>query len=194
MTAVLPSTGSLLTRVAGELLEEEGLEAVTLREVGRRAGLSRSAAYRHFSSKEGLLAAVAAADLRALRASVEAAAAGSRSSVRRVERMLTAYLAFAREHPQRYRLIYSPNMRERRDPDLETAAREAVEAFAAGVKEAVEAGELPPGDPRELAALLVSTAHGAADLDRIGHLTDEKWGTDADRVAALLVRSLAAAV
>jgi AcrR family transcriptional regulator len=50
--------------VAGALLEDEGRGAVTLRELGRRAGLSRSAPYRHFDGKEDLLAAVAAEGLR----------------------------------------------------------------------------------------------------------------------------------
>ncbi len=42
-------------RAALELLEAEGLEAVTLRGVAERAGVSRSAPYRHFSDKRALL-------------------------------------------------------------------------------------------------------------------------------------------
>jgi len=191
---VASPTRELLVRVAGALLEEEGLEAVTLREVGRRAGLSRSAPYRHFASKEGLLAAVATADLRALRARVqEAAAARGGSPLERVEAMVGAYLAFARGHPQRYRLIFSPIERKREDPALGVAAGEAVATIAGAVGAAVEAGELPAADPRALAALLVSTLHGAAELERAGHLVAEKWGTDADGVAALVVGTLAAA-
>ncbi len=186
-------TRELLVQVAGALLEEQGLEAVTLREVGRRAGLSRSAPYRHFASKEGLLTAVAAADLRALRARVEEAAASARTPLARVEAMLGAYLAFARDHEQRYRLVFSPVERRREDPALRQAAEEAVATFAAAVGDAVAAGALPRADPRALAALLVSAAHGAAELERTGHLVAEKWGTDADGVAALLVRTLAAA-
>ncbi len=188
-------TRELLVQVAGALLEEEGLEAVTLREVGRRAGLSRSAPYRHFASKEGLLAAVAAADLRALRTQVEAAAAGAAAGgpLARVGAMAGAYLAFSREHPQRYRLVFSPVQRKREDPALRAAAEAAVAAFAAAVARAVRAGELPTADPRALAALLVSTLHGAAELERTGHLGVQKWGTDADGVAAMLVRTLAAA-
>src|ERR1700754_2432495 len=45
---------------AAELLDSGGPDAVTVREVGARAGVSRGAPYRHFSDKESLLTAVAA--------------------------------------------------------------------------------------------------------------------------------------
>ena len=41
------------------LLDLGGPEAVTLREVGARSGVSRSAAYRHFADKESLLTVLA---------------------------------------------------------------------------------------------------------------------------------------
>ncbi len=187
-------TRELLVQVAGTLLEEEGLEAVTLREVGRRAGLSRSAPYRHFASKEGLLTAVAAAGLRLLHRRLEdAAAARAGGPLERLGAMVEAYLAFSREHAELYRMLFAPIGRKREDPEAHEAAEGAVEAVARAVRAGVEAGLLPAVEPRALAALVVSTAHGAAQLERTGHLVAEKWGTDADGVVALLVRALAAA-
>ncbi len=197
MTATARSapTRDLLVQVAGALLEERGLEAVTLREVGRRAGLSRSAPYRHFTSKEGLLAAVAAAGLRLLRVRLEeAGAARVGTPLDRLGAMVDAYLAFSREHPELYRMLFgSPIERKREDPAAHRAAEEAVAAVVAEVAAAMEAGLLPRAEPRALAALVVSTAHGAAELERTGHLVAEKWGTDADGVVTLLVRALRAA-
>ena len=48
-----------LLEAAGALLDAGGPEAVTLREVGARTGLSRSAPYRHFANKETLLTVLA---------------------------------------------------------------------------------------------------------------------------------------
>ncbi len=186
-------TRELLVQVAGALLEEEGLEAVTLREVGRRAGMSRSAPYRHFASKEGLLTAVAAAGLRLLHRRLEEAAARAGTPLERLGAMVEAYLAFSREHAELYRMLFAPIGRKREDPEAHEAAEGAVEAVARAVRAGVEAGRLPAVEPRALAALVVSTAHGAAQLERTGHLVAEKWGTDADGVVALLVRALAAA-
>ena len=49
-----------LLRAAGKLLEKEGLEALTLRTLARRTGVSHAAPYRHFRHREALLAALAA--------------------------------------------------------------------------------------------------------------------------------------
>jgi len=48
-------TADRIARAAGELLDEGGPAAVTMREVGRRAGLTAMAAYRHFSDRHALL-------------------------------------------------------------------------------------------------------------------------------------------
>ncbi len=54
------ATRRSLIEAAGTLLDLGGPEAVTLREVGARSGVSRSAAYRHFADKESLLTELAA--------------------------------------------------------------------------------------------------------------------------------------
>ncbi len=63
MCAVVPSTRDALVEAAARLMDAGGLEAVTPREVGRLAGASRGAPYKHFEDKEALLVAVAAREL-----------------------------------------------------------------------------------------------------------------------------------
>ena len=60
------NTRDALVDAAASLMDAGGVAAVTLREVGRQAGVSRGAPYKHFADKEALLAAVAARDLAAL--------------------------------------------------------------------------------------------------------------------------------
>src|SRR5580692_8937647 len=55
-----------LLRAAISLIAEVGPTAFTLREVARRAGVSHNAPYRHFPSKDDLMAAVAAEGFREL--------------------------------------------------------------------------------------------------------------------------------
>ncbi len=55
-----------LLEAAREVLAKEGVEALTLREVARRAGVTHAAPYRHFADKEALLAAVATEGFAAL--------------------------------------------------------------------------------------------------------------------------------
>ena len=51
--------GNLYTSMldtAQEILQTEGISGITMREIAKRVGVSHSAAYRHFASKELLLA------------------------------------------------------------------------------------------------------------------------------------------
>src|SRR6185369_3293046 len=56
------------------LLAEGGTPALSLREAARRAGVSHAAPYRHFASREALLAAIAEGGFVALAAELERAA------------------------------------------------------------------------------------------------------------------------
>ena len=55
-----------LLRVTRNLIDNKGIEAVSMREVGRFAGLSRTAAYRHFKNKQSLLAEIVTEDFNIL--------------------------------------------------------------------------------------------------------------------------------
>src|SRR5205085_11935081 len=57
---------SALLHAALDILAEHGVPGLTLREVARRAGVSPMAPYRHFDSKDALLAAVAEEGFRRL--------------------------------------------------------------------------------------------------------------------------------
>ena len=48
-------------------IRKEGVDGVTLRAVGKRLGVSRTALYRHFADKPALLAAVAQPTMRRVR-------------------------------------------------------------------------------------------------------------------------------
>src|SRR3712207_9402341 len=75
-------TRSALLDAAAGLLEGRGIEAVTLRAVGERAGVSRQAPYKHFADKEALLSVVAAGYFERLGAGVVGAGGGAASRPR----------------------------------------------------------------------------------------------------------------
>src|SRR6187402_3406059 len=51
-------------------IQKDGVESLTLRGVGERLGVSRSALYRHFADKQALLRAVAGEGFRLLRSTL----------------------------------------------------------------------------------------------------------------------------
>ena len=109
---------------ARAILDEGGPESVGLRETARRVGVSATAAYRHFASKEELLASVAAEGFRELRAEMEAALNGHDA----LTRIGLAYVEFALRKRGLFRLMFGPILVERaRYPVLNEASRAAID-------------------------------------------------------------------
>lgn len=142
-----------LLRAAGKILEKEGVEALSLRALTRRTGVSHAAPYRHFRDRESLLAALAAEGFAMLgRAQREAAASGG------LRAMGEAYVRFALEHPQRFRLMFGGQLKIARHPELREIATRAFEALSGAL--AAHAGS-GAGDASIAAWALV---HGLAQL------------------------------
>lgn len=183
----MTTTREALVDAARALLEEGGVTAVTLREVGRRAGVSHNAPYKHFADKEDLLAAVAAGDLRRSHASSRRART-NRSGLEVVTAMLHGYIRNALAHPELFKLTYGPWRGSSRE--LALAADAARSSFVEAVTAAQEDGDFPSGDPERLTALLLALAHGASDLALAGHLAKEGKGhaDPSDLVDDLILR------
>jgi len=107
-------------RVAARaILDEAGPDGVGLRETARRVGVSATAAYRHFTSKEALLASVAAEGFRELAAAMETYTTGSDP----LGGVGLAYFDFALRKPGLFRLMFGPILVERaKYPELNGAA------------------------------------------------------------------------
>jgi AcrR family transcriptional regulator len=167
-------TRELLVDAAESLLDEGGVDAVTLREVGRRSGVSHNAPYKHFASKEALLAAVAARELR--RSAESRSAECDRPADDRLRDGLHRSVSRAVAHPNRFRLIYGQWPADVA-AELIEAAHDAYQALIGLVIEAQRTGALPAGaEPERLASLLRSTVQGAADLAISGHLARDGKG------------------
>jgi len=102
-----------LRESARAILEEQGMDALSLRSVARRAGVSHAAPYRHYVSREALLADVACEGVANLRAELAQAGAPTAEKSERVVRLATAYLRFAFRHPGLIRLMFGAEFRNR---------------------------------------------------------------------------------
>ena len=122
-----------LRAAARAILDESGPDAVGLRETARRVGVSATAAYRHFSSKEDLLASVAAEGFRELTAALESGVEGPDPLIG----LGLAYVEFALQKRGLFRLMFGPILVERaKYPALNEAAKAAfdcVQRVASGV-------------------------------------------------------------
>jgi AcrR family transcriptional regulator len=127
---------------AASMIAEGGAASLTMREIGRRLGVSRAAPYRHFEDKSALLVAVAAAGFDRLKRRLEATEADAPlAGADQLRRIGEEYVRFALENPAHYRLMYGKEALTREDlPDLK---RE---------------------DPRAQAYVAWSAVHGLASL------------------------------
>jgi AcrR family transcriptional regulator len=154
-----------LIDVAARLLDAGGPQAVTLREVGRAAGVSHNAPYRHFPDKAHLLAAIAARELRRQIPHDEGLD---------VERRMAGYVRWALAFPERFRLVFA--RWEIEDSELGSAADAARAGLVRAVTLAQGEGRLPSGDAERMASLLLALSHGAVTLALAGHLARDGKG------------------
>jgi AcrR family transcriptional regulator len=112
-----------LREAARAILEEEGLAALSLRAVARRAGVSHAAPYRHYSNHEALLVELAVEGFEELRAEIAAAASGPGLEDERISEIGAAYMRFVARRPSLARLMFGPQLPNRDSfPDLGAAA------------------------------------------------------------------------
>ena len=168
---------TLLT-AAVELVGELGPRAFTLREVARRAGVSHNAPYRHFASRDELLAAVAAEGFDQLAVSMTEAMGDENDPVKRLELCGVGYVDFALRHPHHLVAMFDlPPMANADCGPEKATGRNAFEVLVGCIRDAQKAGDLPGVDPMGLALTAWALVHGVAKLAGGGVLPFEREAT-----------------
>jgi AcrR family transcriptional regulator len=147
-----------------ELIEEHGIRALTLREIGKRLKVSRTAAYAHFKDKAALLAAIRDAGFIEFVKAIETARKGAAGFAAQMDAMSIAYFHFAKEHPAHFEVMFNTL--------LEAGGGAAAEGgpvfkiLKETIREAQQQGEVRPGDPALLARVVWALVHGVSMLQR----------------------------
>jgi AcrR family transcriptional regulator len=151
---------------ATRLLEESGSEeAVTLRAIARQVGISAPSIYTHFPDREAIVDAIVNAAFADFNGAIDAAIAGASGLLARLRAGCAAYLRFAAERPNRYRLLF-----ERRDPITDVAGpvppirKEAFDSLVRGLQDCVDAGISASDDPVRDGTAIWVALHGFATL------------------------------
>jgi AcrR family transcriptional regulator len=163
------------------MAREGGPDAVVLREATRRAGVSPNAAYRHFSDREALVAAVSDAASSASAAAIEAEwdavppGSPAETAHAHLRAVGTGYLRFARDEPGLFRAAYTvPSNLEQAFSPLKAGpgGRTPFQLLGIALDELVDAG-IMPAERRAGAELSAwSSVHGLAMLVLEGPLRD----------------------
>jgi AcrR family transcriptional regulator len=160
-----------LVEEALRTIQARGVEQLTLRTVGERLGVSRSALYRHFSDKQGLLAAVGREGFRMLRRALTEAWQQHGRGRAGFEAMGLAYVHFAVTHPSHYRVMFGGFVEScSKDTAFVHEATAAFQVLVDSLVEQQQAGLVRGDDPLMLARFIWSIVHGIAMLAIDGQL------------------------
>ena len=164
--ALAPHDTRLRVLEAAELLiRTEGLEALSFREVARRAGVSHQAPYHYFPDKAAILAALASEGFSLLAERLRQARLGPETPAARLEAIGLAYVSLALERPAHFKLMFRPELvKLDRFPDTVVCADSSFEQLRLTVAEALGAGLGRPEETDAMVALCWSVAHGLAGL------------------------------
>ena len=149
---------------ATELLLETGhAKAVSIRSVAERVGVTPPSIYLHFKDKDALLDAVCARYFEKLDEEMQLAAAGRTTALDVLRALGLAYVRFALQTPELYRIATMSEGRPGSDVDV-TLNSSAFEHMRAGVIAMMDEGIYVRDDPTLVALQLWAAAHGVAAL------------------------------
>jgi AcrR family transcriptional regulator len=154
-------------------IRAEGVDGLTLRQIGARLGVSRTALYRHFADKRALLTAVATEGFRMLRQQLVAAWEGGGRGPAASQAMGVAYVRFAVANPSHYRVMFSRFIdAEPQDPELAAEAGGAFQALVDAVAALQRDGIVRGDDTVLMARFIWAVVHGVAMLAIDGQLAE----------------------
>ncbi|WP_423918842.1 TetR/AcrR family transcriptional regulator [Frigoribacterium sp. 2-23] len=171
-----------LVREGRALLIEKGQQAVTVRELARRVGVSHGAPLRHFRDRDAVLDAIAADGFDELRGLLEAAR-GMGAFEPRFTEYIRAHVRFAQRNGPLMQLMFASSVDGTsavRDPEVQSSAERF---FALGAE---LLGERNLGSTGPMPFLVAATAEGISTLVATGRLPEDR----VDEVVVAAVRAL----
>jgi AcrR family transcriptional regulator len=180
---------SEIVAAAAQILAESGNpDSVTLRAVARRVGISAPSIYAHFPDREAVLLTVIGDAFAELSTTVNAAISQHRDPVLRLRAGCAAYLRFAQQRPQPYRIMFQQS-HPLPESDVDSAFDLGAEAFdilVAAVQACIDAGRSTSVDAFADAAAVWVAMHGYSLL--LSGLKKFPWPADEAMFERIVLR------
>jgi AcrR family transcriptional regulator len=163
-----------------EILSKEGVNAMSLRKVARRAGVSHAAPYAHFADKQALVAAISTEGYRKLYDKVYNAAQNHRGDpLRQLVEGAWAYVEFALNDSEHFRITLSGVVeKEKEYPAYVEISQKGFRLVVQLVEACQKAGVLNEGPPDLMAASVWGLVHGFVSLileNQISHALLDRY-------------------
>ncbi|MEW5939952.1 MAG: TetR/AcrR family transcriptional regulator [Chloroflexota bacterium] len=162
-----------LIKAGVEILSREGVAGLSLRKVAKRAGVSHSAPYAHFSDKQSLIAAISTEGFNQLYAELDAAVSPhAEDPKRQLLEGTRAYIRFAANHADTFKIMFSGALEKEKDyPAFVEISRKTFERVVDIVRACQAAKVLGPGEPEVLAVTVWGQIHGLVSLALEGQIS-----------------------
>lgn len=159
-------TKATILQAAQEIITEKGLDGLSLRELARRIDYSPSGLYEYFNSKDEIVTAICLEGRELMYDYLNRVPADLSPSERLVQ-MGLAYLEFAHDHPEHFRLIFNQLTANRSSFSEKVDEESPYYLLLQAVRAVIEAEGLIPREDyslQEIAYSLWSLVHGMAML------------------------------
>jgi AcrR family transcriptional regulator len=176
-----------------QLIAEQGIDSLSLREVARRAGVTHQAPYHHFPDKGALVDAIAEEGFGLLRDAMQAARQSLGDPEGRLAACGKAYVEFALGRPAYFQVMFRPGRESK--PVRGPAASQAYGVLVDAVREIQRAGGAQGVPEEEAVTLAWSAVHGFASLwlDGASRMSRTRARAAGAEIANLLARLLSGA-
>lgn len=185
----------LMTEAIG-LIREQGIEALSLRKLGERVGVSQTAIYHHFKDKQALLGALGIEGIHQFGEQVNSVLLDESHPLgQRFDDFVMAYVRFAMANPELYELMLGRTTWKQGDnAEFKRSARAAFRQYGEGLLKLQVAGVLPADvNPLRLAQVAWATLHGLCRMYNDGLAFTTGDVEEITRYAVTMLRKLMAA-
>lgn len=159
-----------LLDAAARTLRDHGVDQISLRELARQTGVSKSAPNRHFRDRQALLAALAVGGFERLDAALRTAVAQAGGDYRdQLRAAAAAFVDFAVSDGALLELMFSLAKTPGRD-DVAAAADGMLVALGEVIGRGQASGRLRAADPARLNLLMAAMFQGIASLVSTGRI------------------------
>lgn len=156
-----PLSRDAVVSAARKIVAGQGYEALSLRGLASRLGVTAPALYAYVDDKLDLLEAVAAGEFERLTREYDAIRV--RDPIERLRLISHTYLDYARSNPELFRMMFLFPPHSDVSGDVPPGAR-AFRSAASSVEDAIASGRLREGDPTRTSVAIWSAVHGVASL------------------------------
>ena len=155
------------------VLARDGVNALSLREVARQAGVSHAAPYAHFTDKQALIAAIITEGYKLLSAKLEKEIAAWQEDVhRQLVEVAWAYMQFAIQESDIFKIMFSGALEHEKDyPEFVTHSQYTFQLVVKVVANCHRAGILRDQPPELMAVTVWGQVHGVISLIMMGQIS-----------------------